>query len=159
MVTCQCHDHIVNVRSGCRSVVVVNVHFDPELTLRSLRERLRLIIHTGLTILTPSARSWVTSIFANQRKEDSMSGIKTSTDSDMEKAALFNSVFPHVLEIAQPGLYARCQGLIERLSIFLWRKRAISIAFLMFLTLETRCSSTTRGTARPVERDQLCPYS
>ena len=34
--------------------------------------------HTGLTILTPLARSWETSIFANQRMEDSMSGIRLS---------------------------------------------------------------------------------
>ena len=71
-VTCQSRDHIVNVRSGGQSLVVVNVHFEPDLTLRSLRERLRLITQTDLTILTPLARSWETSIFASQRKEDSM---------------------------------------------------------------------------------------
>ena len=43
VVTCQGRDHIVNIRSGCRSRVVVNVHIEPELTLRSLRERQRLI--------------------------------------------------------------------------------------------------------------------
>ena len=40
VITCQGRDHIVNERSGCRNLVVVNVHFEPELTLRSLRERL-----------------------------------------------------------------------------------------------------------------------
>ena len=39
-VTCQGRDHIVNVRSGCQSLIVVNIHFEPELTLRNLRERL-----------------------------------------------------------------------------------------------------------------------
>ena len=43
LVTCQGRDHIVNVRSGCQSLVVANVQFEPELTLRSQRERLRLI--------------------------------------------------------------------------------------------------------------------
>ena len=43
VITCQGRDHIVNVRSGCQSLVIVNVHFEPELTLRSLRERLRFI--------------------------------------------------------------------------------------------------------------------
>ena len=43
VITCQGRDHIVNVRSGSRSPVVVNVHFEPELTLRSLRERRCLI--------------------------------------------------------------------------------------------------------------------
>ena len=43
VLTCQGRDHIVNVLSGCRSLLVVNVHFEPELTLRSLGERLCLI--------------------------------------------------------------------------------------------------------------------
>ena len=43
VITCQGRDHILNVRSGCRNRVVVNVHLEPELTLRSLRERRRLI--------------------------------------------------------------------------------------------------------------------
>ena len=38
VVTCQGRDHIVNIRSECRSLVIVNVRFEPELTLRSLRE-------------------------------------------------------------------------------------------------------------------------
>ena len=42
-ITCQGRDHTVIVRSGCRNLVVVNVHFEPELTLRSLRERFCLI--------------------------------------------------------------------------------------------------------------------
>ena len=44
-VTCQGRDHIVSIRSGCRSLVVVDVHFEPELTLKSQSERLRLITH------------------------------------------------------------------------------------------------------------------
>ena len=44
MVTCQGRDHIVNIRSGCRSPLVVNVHSELELTWRSPRERLRLAI-------------------------------------------------------------------------------------------------------------------
>ena len=43
LITCQGRDRIVNIRSGRRSLVIVYVHFEPELTLRSLRERLRLI--------------------------------------------------------------------------------------------------------------------
>ena len=43
VVSCQGRDHIVSIRAGCRSLVVVDVHFEPELTLRNLRERLRLI--------------------------------------------------------------------------------------------------------------------
>ena len=52
VVTCQGRDHVVNMGSGCRSLVVVNVHFEPEVTLRSLRGRLRLTTpHTTLTPL------------------------------------------------------------------------------------------------------------
>ena len=43
VVTCQGRDHLVNIRSGRHSLVFVNVHFEPELTLRQLRGRLCLI--------------------------------------------------------------------------------------------------------------------
>ena len=43
VITCQGRDHVVNVRSGRRNLVVVNVHLELELTLRSFRERLCLI--------------------------------------------------------------------------------------------------------------------
>ena len=33
----------MSIRTGDRDLVVVNVHFEPDLTLRNLRERLRLI--------------------------------------------------------------------------------------------------------------------
>ena len=42
MITCQGRDHIVSIRSGRQRLGIVNVHFEPELTLRRLRERLRL---------------------------------------------------------------------------------------------------------------------
>ena len=29
VITCQGRDHVVKARSGCRSFVVVNVHFEP----------------------------------------------------------------------------------------------------------------------------------
>ena len=45
LVTCQGRVHNVNIRSGRHNLVIVNVHFEPELTLRQLRGRLRLI-HT-----------------------------------------------------------------------------------------------------------------
>ena len=43
VITCQGRDHIVSIHSGDSILVIVNVHFEPDLTLRSLRERLRLI--------------------------------------------------------------------------------------------------------------------
>ena len=43
LITCQGRDHLVNIQSGRHNLVIVNVHFEPELTLRQLRGRLRLI--------------------------------------------------------------------------------------------------------------------
>ena len=43
VITCQGHDHIVTTQSGDCVYVVVNVHDESGLTLRSFRERLRLI--------------------------------------------------------------------------------------------------------------------
>ena len=33
MITCQGRDHVVNMQSGRQSLVILNVHFEPELTL------------------------------------------------------------------------------------------------------------------------------
>ena len=43
LVTCRGRDHLVSIQSGRHNLVIVNVHFQPELTLRQLRDRLRLI--------------------------------------------------------------------------------------------------------------------
>ena len=43
-ITCQGRKHIVRIRSGECVLVVINVHFEPDLILRDLRERLRRIV-------------------------------------------------------------------------------------------------------------------
>ena len=43
LILCQGRDHIVNIQSGRHNLVIVNVHFEPELILRQLRGRLHLI--------------------------------------------------------------------------------------------------------------------
>ena len=43
LVTCHGRDHLVNIQSGRHNLVIVNVHFEPELTLRQLRGRLHHI--------------------------------------------------------------------------------------------------------------------
>ena len=48
VITCQGRDHIVNVQFGQKNLVIVDVHLELELTLRRLRERLRLI--TGIIL-------------------------------------------------------------------------------------------------------------
>ena len=42
-VTCQGRDDIIRLQSGENASVVINVHFEPDLILRSLREKLRRI--------------------------------------------------------------------------------------------------------------------
>ena len=46
VITCQGRDHFVNIQSGQHSLVIVNVHFEPELTSRQLRGRLGTIHST-----------------------------------------------------------------------------------------------------------------
>ena len=43
LITCQGRDHLVNVQSGRHNFVIVNVHFEPELSLAQIRGRLHLI--------------------------------------------------------------------------------------------------------------------
>ena len=43
LMSCHGRDHLVNIQSERHSLVIVNVHFEPDLTLRQLRGRLGLI--------------------------------------------------------------------------------------------------------------------
>ena len=43
LVNCHGRDHLVSNQSGRRNLVIVNVHFKPELTLSQLRGRLRFV--------------------------------------------------------------------------------------------------------------------
>ena len=91
VVTCKGRDHVVNVRSGCRILVIVNVHFEPELTLRSLRERLRLI--TPHWPQYPDAIGMIMGDFNICEPEEGRFNVwnLTFTDGDTVKAAmLFN---------------------------------------------------------------------
>ena len=51
LITCQGRDHLVNVQSERHNLVVVNVHFEPELTFRQLRGRLHRI-HPALACIS-----------------------------------------------------------------------------------------------------------
>ena len=100
VVTCQGRDHIVSIRSGCRSPVIVNVHFEPQLTLRSQRERLRLI--------TPHWPLYPEAIGCKPEEGRFNVWNMTFTDGDTGKAALFHSLPPpRTLEIAQPAFTRR----------------------------------------------------
>ena len=144
VVTCQGRDHLVNIRSGQHSLVIVNVHFEPELTSRQLRGRLGLTHPHWPTY--PRAVGVILGEFKIGDPEEGRFNVwnPTFTDGDPGKTAVFHSFFPYVLEVAQnlstPGemprplvLYAPCQGLIVSLSIYLWLRHVISTARLMLL--------------------------
>ena len=144
VITCQGRDHIVNVRSGYRSIVVVNVHSEPELTLRSLRERLRLI--TPHWPHYPDAIGVIMGDFNVCEPEEGRSNVwnQTFTDGDMVRRLLcfilcflaFSKLINLITQGETPqsmGFYARCQGLIELLSICLWLRRVTSIVIPMSL--------------------------
>ena len=119
VVSCQGRDHIVSKRSGDRNLVVVNVHFEPDLTLRNLHERLRLI--TPHWPLYPEAPGVITGDFNICEPEEGRFNVwnQTFTDGDTGKAALFYSSFPYVVDIAQPDTTRRdstTDGTIRTLS-------------------------------------------
>ena len=118
MITCQSRDHIVNVQSDQKNLVIVNVHFEPELTLRNLRER--------LCFITPHWPQYPDAVgilgdFNTWEPEEGRFNVwnQTFTDGDTGKTALFHSLFPHVLEITQPDYTKRDStviGIIRTLS-------------------------------------------
>ena len=96
VVTCQGRDHIV---SGDRNLVVVHVHFEPDLTLRRMRERFRLI--TPYWPLYPEGIGVITGDSNICGTEEGRFNV-CFTEGDTIKSAHFHSFFPRVLEIAQP---------------------------------------------------------
>ena len=101
LVTCHGCDHLVNIRSGRHNLVIFNVHFEPELTLRQLRGRLRLI-HPHWPAY-PNGVGIVLGDFNICDPEDGRFNVwnQPFTDGDPEKTAVFHSFFPHVLEVDQ----------------------------------------------------------
>ena len=86
-------DHVVRVQSGRQSPVIVNVHFEPELTLRRLRERLRLI--TPHWPSYPNAVGIILGDFNICEPEEGRFNVwnQTFTDGDAGKTAVFHSLF------------------------------------------------------------------
>ena len=92
-VACHGRDHLVNIQSGRHNLVIVNVHFEPELTLRQLRRRLHLI-HPHW----PSYPNGVGLILVDFNTCDPEEGRfnvwnQTFTDGDPRKTAMFHSFF------------------------------------------------------------------
>ena len=105
LVTCHGRDHLVNIQSGRHNLVIVNVHFEPELTLQ-LRRKLHLI-HPHWPSY-PNGVGIILGDFNICVPEEGRFNVwnQTFTDGDPRKTAQFHSSFPHVLEIAQP-VYTR----------------------------------------------------
>ena len=140
VITRQVRDHLVNIQSGRHNLVIINVHFEPELTLRQLRGRLGLI---GLHIPVGWALFWVTSTSVIQKKDDVMSGTSLLPMATRER--LLCSILSFHTSLRLPNLitregtpqplvsYVLFQGLFVFLSIYSWLKHQISIVTLMSL--------------------------
>ena len=90
MITCQGRDHIVSFQSGRQSLVIVNVHFELELTLRQLRERLTLIAPHWPSY--PSSVGIIMGDFNICDPEEGRLNVcnQTFTDGDPRKTAMFH---------------------------------------------------------------------
>ena len=93
MITCPGRGHIVSVQSGRQSLVIVNVHFEPELSLRRLRERLRLI--TPHWPSYPNAVGIILGDFCICEPEEGRFNVcdQTVTDGDAGESTMFHFLF------------------------------------------------------------------
>ena len=140
VITCQGRDHTVSIHSGDSILVIVDVHFQADLTLRSLRERLRFFFTFGPVTLGHVELWLEISTSVNLCKADSTFGIRLSRMA-MQERLLFSSFYPYVFEIAQPdftrkdvtvnGVIRTCPEMTGSLLIFLWQRHVIFVAILM----------------------------
>ena len=130
-ITCHGRDHLVNIQSEGHSLVIVNVHLEPDLTLRQLRGRLGHIhphwpaYPNGVDVI------WVTSTSVTLKKDDSMFGTKHSPMATQERLLCSIPFFhkslrlPNLITQEETPLF---QGSIGYSSICLWLKHVISTA-------------------------------
>ena len=90
LVTCHGRDHLVNIQSGRHNPVVVNVHFEAELTMRQLRGRLRLVHPHWLAC--PNGLGIIVGDFNICDPEEGRFNVwnQTFTDGDPRKTAVFH---------------------------------------------------------------------
>ena len=131
------------IHSGGYVLVVVNVHFEPDLTWRSLRERLRLVSpHCPCYPGALGGLLLVTSTSVNPRKEESTSGLRLSRMVMRRRLPCSGPFFRTSLKshsltsqgkISQPVVqYVLCPELTEHLLIFRWLRIVISTASLTY---------------------------
>ena len=145
LITCHGRDHLVNIRSERHSLVIVNVHSEPELTLRQLRGRLKLIHPHWPAYPAVWGFSSSISTFVTQKKDDLTSGTRSSPMATRERLLCSNRsshTSLRLLNLITPGemsgplvTFVLFQGLIGFLLIYLWLKHVISTAHLMLLRI------------------------
>ena len=153
LITCQGSDHLVNIQFGRHNFVIVNVHFEPEHTLRQLRPNCVLFTRTGLHIPMVWALFWVTLTLVIPKKDDLMSGTRHSPMATRERLLCSTLSFHTSLRFLnlitrggtpQPfgshALFQTTFGIIRTLSridrflsIYLWLKHDIFTVALMSL--------------------------
>ena len=109
----------MNTQSGDRNHLVINVHIEPDLTLRNPRERLRLI--TPHWPLYPEALGVISVDFTICEPEEGRFNVwnQTFTDRDAGKAALFHSFFfmsSNSLSLTLQGEISTADGTVRTLS-------------------------------------------
>ena len=140
LVACHVRNHLVRIQTGRHNFVIVNVHFEPELTLRQLRGRLRLIHPHWLAY--PNEVGVILGDFNICDPEGGRFNVsnQTFTDGHPVKTAVFHSFFPHVLEINQPD-YTRSDFTVLGIIRTLWIIDRIFINLPMAEALDFHCSS------------------
>ena len=137
LITCHGRDHLVNIRTERHSLVIVNVHFEPDLTLGQLRGRLRLI-HPHWPAY-PNEVGIILDDFNICDTEEGRFNVwnQTFTDGDPGKTAVFHSFFPLVLEVAQSAYRrkdsVRTLSRIDRIFINLPRMISFQSCFAIVL--------------------------
>ena len=127
LITCQGHDHLVNIRSGWHNLVIVNVHFEPAVTLRQLHARLHLI-HPH----RPAHPCGVGVFLGDSNICDPEEGRfnvwnQSFADGDLGKTAVFHSFFPYVLEVVQSDYTRRDATAFVVTRTLSWIDRILSI--------------------------------
>ena len=91
LVICQGRHHLVNIPAGRHNFVFMNVHFEPELTLRQLHVRLSLLYPDWLGYPLGVEFFLGDLTFSIRKKDDVMFGTKHSPMTTPGKTAMFHS--------------------------------------------------------------------
>ena len=134
LITCQGRDHIVSIRSGRHNLGFVNFHFELELTLRQLRDKLHLIRPHW-----PSYSNGVGVILGDVNICDPEPDIhRWWPEKDCHVPLIFHMFLTLPSLITRGGTpqslesYAPCRELIVFFSFYLWLKHVICTVPLMF---------------------------